>query len=150
KRRDPKAIDSLREAVRLAPTRGAAHYALAMAYRDIGDRAKAEGHIRLSREFLVIRPVQPDPLMQAVAELNLGAAERLRKGVELEASGNLAESIVEHERALEINPQLAQARINLIQLYGRRGLAVKAEEHYRAVVALNPNLADSHYNFGVM
>ena len=147
---DPRAVESLKEAVKLSPSWGAAHYALAMAYRDNNSASEAAEHFRLYQEFKLVRPAQPDPLLRAVGELNLGAAERLRKGVELEASGKLAESIVEHERALEIDPQLAQAHVNLIQLYARRGLTGKAEEHYRAVVALNPNLAESHYNFGVM
>ena len=147
---DPRAVESLKEAVRLSPSWGAAHYALALAYRNNNCPTLAADHFRLYQEFKLVRPVQADPLLREVGELNLGSADRLRKGVELEASGKLAESIVEHERALEINPQLAQAHINLIQLYARSGLTAKAEDHYRAVVRLNPNLAESHYNFGVM
>jgi Tfp pilus assembly protein PilF len=147
---DQRAVESLKEAVRLSPSWGAAHYALALVYRDNNSAAQAAEHFRLYEKFRLVRPAQADPLLREVAELNIGAADRLRKGVELEASGKLAESIAEHERALETDPQLVQAHINLIQLYARSGLTVKAEEHYRAVVRLNPNLAESHYNFGVM
>jgi tetratricopeptide (TPR) repeat protein len=144
------AIESLTAACELSPSWGAAHYALAMAYRDLGNAAKSGEHLNLSQQFKLNRPSLADPVFQQVADLNAGAAERLRRGVELEAAGKLLESIAEHEQALKINSQLSQAHINLIQLYGRTRQPAKAEEHYQASVALNPNLADSHYNFGVM
>jgi tetratricopeptide (TPR) repeat protein len=40
--------------------------------------------------------------------------------------------------------------VNLISIYGRLGRLDKAEEHYRAAVRLNPNHAESHYDFGVL
>jgi tetratricopeptide (TPR) repeat protein len=89
-------------------------------------------------------------MLDAIAELNALGTEILKRGVALESAGRVEESIAEHERALEVNPQLTQAHINLIQLYGRTGQFEKAEKHYRAVVAVNPNLADSHYNYGVL
>lgn len=146
---DKSAIDSLRKAVELSPSWGAAHYALAMAYRNEGNAAKVAEHLRLSEQNKLIRPVLADSLMNAVADLNSGAADRLRKGVALEAEGRLEESIAEHLRALELDPQYLQVHVNLIQLYGRTRQAAKAEEHYRAAVALNPTLAEAHYNYGV-
>lgn len=147
---DPSAIESLRKAVELSPSWGAAHYALAMAYRNAGNAAKLAEHLQLSEQNKLIRPVLADPLMNAVADLNSGAADRLRKGVALEAEGRLEDSIAEHLRALELNPQYLQVHVNLIQLYGRMRQPAKAEEHYRAVIALNPTLAEAHYNFGVV
>ncbi len=144
------AIDSLRKACDLSPSWGAAHYALALAYRAAGESPKAAEHLQLYRQNMLVRPVLSDPLMSAVAELNSGASDKLRKGVELEAEGRLEESIAEHERAVAINPQLIQPHLNLIQLYGRTRQPAKAEEHYLAAIALNPNLAEAHYNFGVM
>jgi tetratricopeptide (TPR) repeat protein len=144
------AIESLTAACELSPSWGAAHYALAMAYRDLGNSAQSAEHVRLSQQFNLNRPLLADPVFQQVAELNASATERLRRGVELEAAGKLVESVAEHQQALKINPQLSQAHINLIQLYGRTQQPAKAEEHYQASVALNPNLAESHYNFGVL
>jgi tetratricopeptide (TPR) repeat protein len=134
----------------LFPNYGAAHYALALALRDAGEREAASQHLALAQTYKTMRPPLADPLMAEVASLNQGATERIRQGIALEAAGRLDESIVEHERALEINPQLTQVHINLIQLYGRTNQPTKAEAHYRAVVALNPDLAESHYNYGVM
>ncbi|MGH9800412.1 MAG: tetratricopeptide repeat protein, partial [Blastocatellia bacterium] len=134
---DKSAIENLQRAVELSPSWGAAHYALAMAYRSAGNAAKTAEHFQLSQQNKLVRPFLLDPLMNAVADLNSGAAEKLRRGVELEAEGRLEESIAEHLRALEINPQYLQVHVNLIQLYGRTRQPSKAEEHYRAAIALN-------------
>jgi protein O-mannosyl-transferase len=144
------AVAHFRKAVELFPEYGAAHYALGLALRELGQADKAREHLALSQKHKLSRPPLEDPLLNAIAELNALATEILKRGVMLEGAGRVEESIAEHERALEVNPQLTQAHINLIQLYGRTGKFEKAEKHYRAVVALNPNLADSHYNYGVM
>ncbi|MFN0084162.1 MAG: tetratricopeptide repeat protein [Blastocatellia bacterium] len=149
--RDPgAAAEHFRKACELSPSYGAAHYGLAMAYRDLGRREESAAELALYQQFRLTRPVTPDPLLQSVAALNAGAAERLRKGVALEAAGQLSEATAEHERALAINPQLEQAHLNLITLYARTGRFDKAEEQYRTIQTINPNLAESHYNYGVM
>jgi tetratricopeptide (TPR) repeat protein len=144
------AVAHYRRAIDLFPEYGAAHYALGLALRDLGERDRAQEHLALSQKHKFSRPPLEDPLLTALAELNAAASEILRRGVLLEGAGQIAESIAEHERALAANPQLVQAHINLISLYGRTGQFEKAEEHYRAAVAVNPNLADGHYNFGVL
>ena len=48
------------------------------------------------------------------------------------------------------NPSLAQARANLISLYGRTGQWAKAEAHYRRVLAIGFNQDEAHYNYGVL
>jgi tetratricopeptide (TPR) repeat protein len=139
-----------RKAIELFPEYGSAHYALGLALRNLGETAKAQEHLALSQKHKLSRPRLDDPLLGAIAELNALGTEILKRGVMLESAGRIEESIAEHERALTVNPQLAQAHINLISLYGRTGQFEKAEKHYHAAVAVNPNLADSHYNFGVL
>jgi tetratricopeptide (TPR) repeat protein len=144
------AAEHFRKAIELFPEYGSAHYALGLALRDLGPASKAQEHLALSQKHKLSRPRLEDPLLGAIAELNALGTEILKRGVMLESAGRIEESIAEHERALTVNPQLAQAHINLISLYGRAGQVEKAEKHYRAAVAVNPNLADSHYNFGVL
>jgi tetratricopeptide (TPR) repeat protein len=144
------AVAYYRKAIGLFPEYGAAHYALGLALRDLGETAKAQEHLALSQKHKLSRPPLDDPLLIAIAELNAAASEILKRGVILESAGQIAESITEHERALKVNPQLVQAHINLISLYGRAGQFEKAAQAYRAAIAVNPNLADSHYNFGVL
>ncbi|MBA3440025.1 MAG: DUF3808 domain-containing protein, partial [Pyrinomonadaceae bacterium] len=118
--------------------------------RDLNRIDKAKEHLSIYEKNKLVRPPSNDSLLSAVWELNRGAAEHLKKGINFEADGQIEQAIVEHERALEINPQLVEAHTNLIILYGRSGQAAKAEEHYRAAVRVNPHSADSYYNFGVL
>jgi len=144
------AAEYYRRAVELYKNFGAAHYGLALAYRDLGQTAKAQEHLALYQKDKLGWPPLADPLIGAIRELNAGAQEHLRRGISLEVAGQIAESIAEHEKALEINPQLIQAHVNLIILYGKLGQAEKAEKHYRAAIEINPNQAESHYNYGVL
>ncbi|MEK7833323.1 MAG: tetratricopeptide repeat protein, partial [Acidobacteriota bacterium] len=144
------AAEFFKKAVGQFPEYGAAHYALGLALRNLGQTAKAQEHLALSQKFKAARPPIDDPLLNAIAELNVAGSELLKRGVMFEAAGKLAEAIADHERALESNPLLIQAHINLISLYARVGQFDKAEKRYRSAVAVNPNLADSHYNFGVL
>jgi len=144
------AVEHFRRACELSPRFGAAHYALALAYRDLGETAKASEHFALYQKDQLNSPALDDPLLEAVAELNVGAIEHSKKAANFEADGELEQAAVEYERALEINPRLEQALVNLVAIYARLGRAEKAEEHYRQAVAMNPNLAEAHYNFGVL
>ncbi len=144
------AAEHFKKAVEQFPEYGAAHYALGLALRNLGQTAKAQEHLALSQQFKDSRPPLNDPLLSSIAELNSAASELLKRGVMFEAAGKLPEAIADHERAVEANPQLVQAHINLISLYARTRQFDKAETHYRAAVAINPNMADGHYNFGVL
>ncbi|MGE0882674.1 MAG: tetratricopeptide repeat protein [Blastocatellales bacterium] len=144
------AIGHYRKALELFPEYGAAHYSLGLALRNQGKTTEAQEHLALSQQLKLSRPTLEDPLIMAIAEMNAGASKYLKRGSLLESSGQIAESIVEHERALEINPWLVQAHINLISLYGRIGQVEKAERAYRAAIGINPDLADSYYNYGVL
>ena len=96
------------------------------------------------------RPALEVSLTVGAAEKNAAASELLKRGDSLEKSGKIEESIAAHERALEINPGLVQAHINLITLYGRTKRFDKAEQAYRHALAINPDLPDIHYNYGVL
>jgi tetratricopeptide (TPR) repeat protein len=78
------------------------------------------------------------------------AVALLKRGAALEVEGKLDESIVAHLEALKLNPELVQAHINLISLYGRARQFEQAETHYRQALTINPDLPDLHFNFGVL
>ena len=74
----------------------------------------------------------------------------VQRGVKLAERGDLEGAIAAHEAALVQEPSLAEAHANLIALYGRARNFAKADEHYRAVVALGVNLSTAHYDYGVL
>jgi Flp pilus assembly protein TadD len=91
-----------------------------------------------------------DPLLDEITAFKAGAYVYLRRGIELEKAGRVAESIAEHEKALEIEPDLVRARMNLVILYGRMRNFEKANEHYRIALKTSMPQAELHYNFGVL
>jgi superkiller protein 3 len=145
-----EAIHCLKQAISLSPTFGAAHYALAISWRDTGSLDQAREHLALYQQHRLIRPASDDVFLSEITALNLSAQEYLNKGLALEAIGNLPDSITAHEKALEINPNLTQAHINLLQLYARLRQPDKAAQHYQRALEINPRAADAHYNFGVL
>ena len=82
--------------------------------------------------------------------LDRGAASHVQRGIGFEEAGRIEDAIVEHEKALELAPDMVLAHANLIILYGKTKQPQKAEEHFRAAVRLNPDHADSYYNYGVL
>jgi tetratricopeptide (TPR) repeat protein len=139
-----------RKACDLAPQFGAAHYALALAYRASGQAEQAQQELRLYDKNKDGAPPANDPLLAEVRALNHSASFQVQIGTQLEKQGKLEESIAAHEKALEIDPNLLQAHVNLIALYGRVGQFENAEQHYKAAVQLDPSSAESYYDYGVL
>jgi len=71
---------------------------------------------------------------------NIGAAYR-RKGM-------YDEAIAEYEKALEINPNHADAHYNLGVAYGEKGMYDEEIAEYKKALEINPNDAAAHYNLG--
>jgi len=146
----PAAVESYLKACALFPSYGAAHYGLAQAYRKLGDSLKSQEHLKLRDAGPNLVPPVPDPLRDEMRALDRGASSHLRRGLAFEEAGRIEDAIAEHEKALELDPDLSLAHANLIILYGRTNQPQKAEEHFRAAVRIDPNHADSYYNYGVL
>ena len=138
------------KACELFPQYGAAHYALAMAYRKLGREEASRQQFALYEQNKTAVPPLDDPLRREVTALNLGSVAHIRRGADLERVGRLDEAIAEQQEALRVDPGAVQAHINLVALYGRLGRFDEAESHYQAAVAIDSNQADLHYNYGVL
>jgi tetratricopeptide (TPR) repeat protein len=144
-----EAITEFRKALALFPRYGAAQFALATAYRKIGETEKAQEALSdYTRDKTLIPPLD-DPEMAAVRALNLSATGLLSQAAELEKEGRLEEALERHNRAIAMDPKLVDAYVNLISLYGRLQRNVEAEQAYHQAIALDPNRAEAYYNFGV-
>ena len=144
------AVEQLAKAIELAPEYGSAHYALGLAYRDLGDETAARRHVAESERTAGRQPPVDDPLMRDVHALRTDPRSREMRGFRLQLEGRVPESIEQYEQALANDPDLVQAHLNLINLYTQTGQREQAERHYRRVMSLNPNMADAHYNYAVL
>src|SRR5437899_1910258 len=144
------AIAHLQRAVDLFPEWGSAYYALALSYRALGRQDEAQRALEQYRQYGPRWPAVDDPTLDTVVASRDDAMANVRRGVRLAETGDLDGAIAAHEAALAQEPSLAEAHANLISLYGRARNWAKAEEHYRAVVALGVNLSTAHYDYGVL
>ncbi len=134
----------------LFPRYGAARFALAAVYRQAGEAGKArDAMANYERDKLAVPPLA-DPALQAVLDLDASANGLLRQARNLDREGRLAEALALHERAVSMDPKLAQAYVNMISLYGRSERFGEAEEAYRKAIALAPGQGEAYYNFGVL
>lgn len=145
-----EAVAAFRRAITLFPRYGAARFALAGIYRQQGHRAEADAALENYERDKLLAPPINDPAMDAVAALDASATGLLRASQSLERQGQLAAAAALQERAIEADPKLAQAWVNLIALYARIGQPGKAEDAYRRAIVLQPKNAEAHYNFGVL
>ncbi|SVA65903.1 uncharacterized protein METZ01_LOCUS118757, partial [marine metagenome] len=111
------AVEQLARAIELAPEYGSAHYALGLAYRDLGDETAARRHVAESERTAGRQPPVDDPLMRDVHALRTDPRAREMRAFRLQLEGRVLESIEQYEQALANDPDLVQAHLNLINLY---------------------------------
>lgn len=142
--------ESMERALSLFPQYGAAMFALAQHYQRSGRRDEAAALVARYAQFKTTAPPVDDALTDAISALKSGPAEYMKQAATLEQQGQLAQAAALNEKALQADPKLTQAHINLISAYARTGQPEKAEEHYRLAIAQNPDASDAYYNFGVL
>lgn len=165
--RHEEAARHFARAIALFPEFGAAHYALARSARALGKIDESRQALERHQQFGARWPALDDPLLAEVAAIRTDARASLQRGMKLAEAGDVAGAIASHEAALAASSgspgsrglpgssessgaSAAQAHIELITLYGRMKNWAKAEEHYRAAVALGSELEAAHYNYGVL
>ena len=145
-----EALELLESAVALAPDSGGPRHALAMAYRAVGDEDRAQRELAKAGPDSTSAPDLEDDLYGSVVGLAESAHHFLSLGRSLDSEGRTADAIEAYQRALELDPGMAQAHANLVGSFGRTGEIDQAEEHYAKALALNPNLVELHNNWGVV
>src|SRR5262245_4128181 len=77
------------------------------------------------------------------------AKEWFDRGMELEEN-SADQALQAYAKALELDPTMSAARINLGRLYQNAGKLKESEEHYRAAAQIDPQDATPHFNLGVL
>jgi tetratricopeptide (TPR) repeat protein len=144
------AVGHFEKAVALYPEFAAAYYGLAQSLRALGRRTEAAAALEQQRRHGTRWPAIDDPFAGRVSLVRDDPRGHLFRGLRLAELGDLDGAIKAHEEAIARNPSLAQARANLISLYGQAGKFADAERHYRALLEIAYNLDEAHYNYGVL
>jgi tetratricopeptide (TPR) repeat protein len=76
-------------------------------------------------------------------------ADWYERGAEMEEDSP-EEAMAAYRRALELDPDLADAHVNLGRLLHERGETAEAERHYRLALATRPDDTTAAYNLGVV
>ena len=144
-----EAVAAFDAAVRLYPEFGAAWYSRGLALRNLGRLDEARASLARAREFGTRWPGVPDPRVGAGACASRRWERAPRAWSGARSRGRSAGAIREHEAAIAADPELAQAHVNLIALYGRQQQWARADAAYREALRLGYGGADAHHNYGV-
>jgi tetratricopeptide (TPR) repeat protein len=145
-RRDFRAAaEHLEAALAAVPEASRLHVPLAMAYRGLGDRAKAEEQLGKAGS---VGLRAPDPLLDGVAALRVGERVAVMRGRVAAQAGRYQDAIQEFRRALAARPESVEARVNLGSTLALAGDRAGALENLREALRLDPANATAHFNLG--
>ena len=96
---------------------------------------------------LVLRATEM--ILRTKAKSKLAAKDWFDKGCELEETSP-DQAVAAYQRALEIDPMISDAHVNLGRLFHKAGLLAQSEEHYRAALAINASDPTPHFNLAVL
>jgi tetratricopeptide (TPR) repeat protein len=144
------AAQSFARACDLFPEYGAAHFAAAQEFRDLGKADEAKREMKAYAVHPTVQPFLEDQLFRRILALNHGPQVHMQRAAELEKAGKFDDAIKEEITALEADGSNVQAHVNLISLYGRTGNAMEAKRHFEDTIRLDPGRADAWYNVGVL
>lgn len=142
------AIEPLTRALAINGSFAEGHYLLASAYSETGSSEKALEQQQLFEQHGRSQLKIDDPERLALQALNTTDRPDLLKAEELMEAGQSDEAIVYLTRALDINPSRITTYTNLVMLYGRKGDYLSAGNYYRSGIAIDPDDARLHFQYG--
>jgi tetratricopeptide (TPR) repeat protein len=146
-----RAVEYLEQALSASPQASAIHYPLAMAYRGLGDLAKADANVRLQGQA---EADTPDPLMQELGELLQSAMAYDGRGERALAAGQWAVAADDFRRGMALTGDNLTLRHKL-QYHLATALAMSGDvpaavEQFEDVVRRSPDFARAHYSLGIL
>jgi tetratricopeptide (TPR) repeat protein len=142
-----EAIANLEAALQLAPGANRIHYALAMAYRNLGDLKKATAH--LAQQGTAGVRVN-DPLFDGLQELITGERIHLVRGKLALDARSYKEAIDEFRLVIAANPNSLPARINLGAALVQTGDTKAAAANFDEALRIDPRNTNAHYNLAAL
>jgi len=144
-----EAADYLERALKLSPGATRLRQPLAMAYRELGDRAKAEQNLR---QFDVngVEPGIVDPLANALGEKVAAARALVRRGQRFGRAGRFDLAEPAFRAAVEADPSNADAVANLGISLANLGRLEEAQRRLSQSLSMDDTSAVAHLSLGVV
>lgn len=142
-----QAVEYLEQALKEAPLANRIHYALAMAFRGLGDLEKARTH--LAQQGPVGVRVS-DPLVDGLRQLIHGDRLHVIQGRKALDAGRFSEAADEFRKAIAANPNGIPARVNLGAALAQLEDFAGAVEQYQQALKIDPTNTTAHYNLGFL
>jgi tetratricopeptide (TPR) repeat protein len=142
-----EAVDRFEQALSADPRATIVHYPLALAYRGLGETARAEDHLR-QRGTVEVGP--PDPLMvQLRGLLRSGVAEE-NDGMRALDSGDFKSAAGHFRKGVELAPNNPSLHHKLGTALSLMGDTAGAFAQFQEAVRLSPGFSQAHYSLGVL
>jgi len=142
-----EAAQDLERALAIDPRASAIHYPLAMAYRGLGDAAKADAHLRQRGSSY---PVLPDPLMQDDEDVLESAMSFENRGMAALKRGDFAPAIAAFQKGLTLAPDDTSLRYWLGAALYASGKPDEAIREFSEVIRRDPDFAKAHFSLGAI
>jgi len=142
-----RAVTYLEEVLSQDSEAAAAHYPLAMAYRGLGDLAKADNHLRQRADHQIL---PADPLMVELDELLESPQAYESRGIRALDQKDWTEAAALFRKGLAIEPANSALRHRLGSALYMMGDAVNAREQYEEAVRISPENHLAQYSLGVL
>ena len=147
-RRDYRtAVDRFEQALTADPRATIVHYPLALAYRRLGETARAEEHLR-QRGSIEVGP--PDPLMVQLRGLLRSAVAEENEGIRALDSRDFQTAAEHFRRGVELAPDNPSLRHKLGTALSLMGDTGGAASQFLEAVRLSPGFAQAHYSLGLL
>ncbi|HSR69966.1 MAG TPA: tetratricopeptide repeat protein [Acidobacteriota bacterium] len=141
------ACDNFEIALQAVPEAGRIHYALGMAYREMGELEEARKHLA-RRNTVGVAPA--DPIADSMADLKRGYVIYTIRGRSQYQNGLIEQAAESFAEAVRAAPENAGARVNLATALARLDREEEAREHLRKALELEPRQSSAHFNLGAL
>jgi tetratricopeptide (TPR) repeat protein len=142
-----RAVEHLERVLAQDPQASGIHYPLAMAYRGLGDSAKADAHLRLRQD----RPILPaDPLIVELGTLLESPQNYETRGIEALNNKDWSGAAALFRKGLELAPDHAALRHRLGTALYLMGDVGGAQKQFERVVRASPDFFLAQYSLGVL
>jgi tetratricopeptide (TPR) repeat protein len=142
-----RAVQRFEQAIAADPRATSLHYPLALAYRGLGDAARADAHLRQQGRTEV---GPPDPLMVELRGALRGAAAEENRGVRALESGDVAGAVPHLRAAVDLAPDNPSPRHKLGTALSLQGDTAGAIAQFEEAIRRSPHYPQAHYSLGVL